>query len=187
MTASSVLQLVHPLERSPDVVNPAGIRLRTFEGVADVEAWLALRRRAFARERLGVTEWSAIDFEREMLSKWWWRPEHFWLAETGDAETRDASPSGLPSSGLQSIGGAVPRLVGSVILARRGPAENSRPVAHWLAVLPEFRRHGVGRLLISALERACWDAGEREVWLETHAAWRAAAGFYQSLGYRPLD
>ncbi len=43
----------------------------------------------------------------------------------------------------------------------------------------------MGRLLMVHLERAAWDAGYREVFLETHAAWQAAANFYEALGYRP--
>ena len=42
------------------------------------------------------------------------------------------------------------------------------------------------RLLMSHLERAAWDAGWREVQLETHAGWSAAVAFYQSIGYAPV-
>jgi ribosomal protein S18 acetylase RimI-like enzyme len=54
---------------------------------------------------------------------------------------------------------------------------------HWLIVRSNWRRHGVGRLLMAHLETAAWDAGYREVWLETHVAWEAAVKFYRSLGY----
>jgi GNAT superfamily N-acetyltransferase len=54
---------------------------------------------------------------------------------------------------------------------------------HWLAVLPGWRRRGVGRYLMSVLEARAWELGYREVWLETHAAWAEAVRLYQALGY----
>ena len=66
----------------------------------------------------------------------------------------------------------------------RVPAPGARPVVHWLAVLPGWRRRGIGRLLLSRLHQDCWDAGYRQVWLETHAAWQAAVRLYRELGYR---
>jgi hypothetical protein len=36
------------------------------------------------------------------------------------------------------------------------------------------------------LERAAWDAGWREVQLETHAGWSEAVAFYHSIGYAPV-
>ena len=65
----------------------------------------------------------------------------------------------------------------------RGNPPSARPAVHWLVVLPAARRQGVGRLLMSHLERAAWDAGHREVLLETHAQWQAAVQFYEALGY----
>ena len=69
-------------------------------------------------------------------------------------------------------------------LALRGADEAARPVVHWLAVLPAWRRRGIGRLLMSVLEARAWELGYREVWLETHAAWEEAVRFYRALGYR---
>ena len=82
---------------------------------------------------------------------------------------------------VEPDGGRARCIVGSVTLAARGPA--ARPVAHWLMVLPSMRRCGIGRLLMATLETACWDAGQRQVWLETHAAWSEAAALYRTLGY----
>lgn len=77
--------------------------------------------------------------------------------------------------------------MGAVTLARRGDAEQGRPVVHWLIVDPAFRRRGIGRLLVATLESACWQAGERQVWLETHTGWREATAFYSALGYVPAE
>ena len=63
----------------------------------------------------------------------------------------------------------------------RGKAPDDKPVVHWLGVLPSFRRTGIGRLLLAALEAAVWDAGGRQVWLETHGGWAEAARLYTRL------
>lgn len=157
-----VRQLTKKLTSRPELQVVAGIRLRHFAGHADIAAWLELRSRAFARQKLGVGSWSEADFEREFLAKPWWQPECMWFAETNDA---------------------TPQIVGTVTLARRGSTPVDKPVVHWLAVLPRFRGRGIGRLLMDTLEAAVWDAGERQVWLETHEAWAEAGRLYADRGY----
>ena len=165
---ATVLQLVRQLTCRPTAPPVAGVRLRTFGQAGDVERWLELRHRAFARQRVGVRTWTEQDFAAEFLTKSWWLPERLWFAET-------AAPSGTPCT------------VGTVTLARRGDGAASRPVVHWLAVLPEWRRRGVARLLMAELEAAAWDAGHCTLYLETHAGWTAAAKLYEELGYRPAE
>jgi GNAT superfamily N-acetyltransferase len=161
-----ILQMTKKLSEPPCPVAVEGVRLRHYRGVTDIEIWLELRRRAFARQKLGVGDWNAEDFAREFLHKTWWRPESMWFAETA-------------SSSLMSSA------VGTVALARRGDTPDAPPAVHWLAVLPSWRRRGVGRLLITSLEAAVWETGQRQVWLETHAQWSEAARLYESLGYGP--
>jgi GNAT superfamily N-acetyltransferase len=165
---STILQLTRKLVEPPSVLALAGIELRNFEGPDDIEIWLDVRRRAFAREKLGVGSWDASDFDREFLKKSWWRPQVMWFAET--------RPLKLP-----------PSVVGTVTLARRGEGSLARPVVHWLTVLPSYRSRGIGHLLMANLEAAVWEAGGRQVWLETHIAWTKAARLYESLGYRPTE
>ncbi len=165
---ATVLQLTRELLERPVATPIAGVRLRHFGGPDDVEVWLELRRRAFSRQKLGVGDWDAADFEREFLRKSWWRPEAMWFAEAQRLPLAPHAP------------------VGTVTLARRGDSSDAKPVVHWLAVLGSDRRRGVGRLLMATLETAVWDAGGRQVWLETHIAWEEAARLYESLGYRPV-
>jgi GNAT superfamily N-acetyltransferase len=155
-----VLQLAKRLDKAPEHHVVTRLMVRTFCEL-DVEDWLKLRAAAFARERVGVRKWSAEDFLEEFVHKWWWRPEWMWLAENEQQE-----------------------LVGSVTLAMRGEPEAAKPVVHWLMVAPRWRRQRVARLLMSHLERAAWEAGYREIWLETHVGWEAAVKFYEALGYR---
>ena len=161
-----VQQLTKKLSARPDPPPVANVRLRHFAGVHDIEIWLELRRRAFARQRVGIGDWDAADFEREFLQKTWWRPECMWFAEM-----RELLPCG--------------EVVGTVTLARRGLPPQDKPVVHWLAVVPRYRKRGVGQLLMSTLEAAVWDECGRQVWLETHQAWAEAARLYASLGYEP--
>jgi GNAT superfamily N-acetyltransferase len=164
----TVLQFVKTLASKPEIIVAPSIRLRTYVAREDVGVWLDLRHRAFARLKLGVRQWNLDDFEAEFLSKWWWRPERMWFAE---AET--------PGGGRQAVG--------TVTLAMRGEASDAQPAIHWLAVLPAWRRRGIGRLLVTALEAHAWEAGHRRIYLETHAAWAAAVELYQRLGYKAVE
>jgi ribosomal protein S18 acetylase RimI-like enzyme len=159
-----VLQMTRRLSVRPVPPDVPQVRLRPYAGPDDVELWLELRRRAFARAQVGISDWSAGDFQREFLDKPWWRPQFMWLAET--------QPLLMPV-----------RAVGTVTLARRGEGPDAKPVVHWLCVVPGYRRRGLGRLLLAALETAVWDEGGRQVWLETHSGWREAFELYRSLGY----
>lgn len=165
---ANVLHLYRTLLERPELPSvPGGVRLRHFTGPIDAAVWLEIRHRAFAREKVGVRQWTATDFEAEFLSKPWWSPERMWFAEAAPGLT------GLPS----------PAPIGTITLAFRGAGPEAQPVIHWLAVLPSWRRRGVARLLLAALEKTCWDAGYREVGLETHAGWTAALRFYEQAGY----
>jgi GNAT superfamily N-acetyltransferase len=159
-----ILQLIHRLEKPQVVSPPPGWRLRHFADPGDVDRWLELREAAFADSPTPVRRWTRDDFQREMTAKAWWRPDALWFVEAIDRDP--------------------PMPIGTATLARRGPAGSGTAVIHWLGVLPEFRRRGVGRLLMAQLEQIVWQAGEREVALETHASWTDAVAFYRSLGYR---
>ncbi|MEX2559940.1 MAG: GNAT family N-acetyltransferase [Pirellulales bacterium] len=174
---ATVLSLRRTLTERPRLPSVPGVRLRNYAGPADIETWLELRHRAFAREKVGVRRWDPSDFESEFLAKPWWSPERLWFAEA-ITPRKVAGALRVPSAEAAEA-------IGTICLAQRGAGEHSRPAVHWLAVLPAWRRRGVGRLLLAALEAACWDAGHRQVFLETHAQWTAALRFYESHGYRP--
>ena len=154
-----ILQLCRKLEAPAEQLTPDDCYVRTFRGRADIPIWLDLRHRAFARARVGVRQWDEADFEQEFLSKPWWRDEHLWFVEHHSS------------------------LIGTVALAQRAEGAKAKAVVHWLAVLPVWRRHGIGRALMHVLESRAWELGYREVWLETHAAWTEAVQFYRRLGY----
>jgi GNAT superfamily N-acetyltransferase len=155
---SPVLHLRKQLVAPPAAINVQGIAVRPMVVPDDVQAWLALRERAIAGLVPAPRPWLHADYQAEMFDKPWWNAEHNWLASAG------ADPHVV---------------VGSVTLAER----KETAVVHWLLVDPAWRRRGIARLLMSRLERAAWDAGWREVALETHAGWVAAVACYQSIGY----
>lgn len=163
---ATVIQRRRLLTQRPITPSVPEVSLRTYHGDDDIRGWLTLRERAFAREKLGVRQWDIADFHGEFLDRPWWRPEWMWFAEPL----------------VEQLEGPV----GTVTLALRQSAAGTVPVVHWLCVLPSWRRRGIGRLLMSTLEQAAWDAGYREVALETHEAWRAAAACYDALGYDVL-
>ncbi len=80
----------------------------------------------------------------------------------------------------------VSRVIGAVTLGVRTGADATVPIVHWLLVDPAWRRRGVGQMLMSRLESAAWEVGYRQVELETHAKWKDAVAFYQSMGYAPV-
>jgi GNAT superfamily N-acetyltransferase len=182
---ATVLQLRRELKNRPEIPSIAGLDVRTYQET-DILAWLELRHQAFARQRIGVRQWTESDFHSEFTSRWWWRPEHMWLAESSEPSPFGRGRVSAGDSPWRGEGAGDQPLIGAVTLAMRGEPDQPepRPVVHWLIVHPRWRRRGIGRLLMAHLEAAAWDVGYRDVWLETHAAWEAAAKFYESLGYR---
>jgi GNAT superfamily N-acetyltransferase len=164
----SIVHFRKQLAAPPVAIDVPGISLRMFASPDDIDPWLALRKRATADLVPAVRPWSANDFQSEMTRKPWWRADHTWLATASD----------------RHVAGAV--VVGAVTLALRDGAAATTPVIHWLLVDPSYQHHGIARSLISQLELAAWNAGHREIQLETHANWQAAVAFYQSIGYAPL-
>lgn len=162
---SLVLQMRRRLITKPEGERAIGLRMREFDPVTDIPAWLELRRRAFAREKVGIRDWNLEDLCHELTDKPWWAPNRMWVAEAVSAESGEGE------------------MVGAVTWADRGEGEQARPAIHWLCVHPKWRRRGVARALVATLETAVWNAGKREVWLETHSAWTSAVRFYESLGY----
>ena len=110
----------------------------------------------------------ACDFEAEFLAKPWWSPELF---------------GSLRCRRMHRI-----RHGRSAPWPERFEATGLRlgPVVHWLAVLPGWRRRGIGRLLLSQLHQCCWDAGYRQVWLETHSRAGPPCSLYRECGYREV-
>jgi ribosomal protein S18 acetylase RimI-like enzyme len=70
-------------------------------------------------------------------------------------------------------------LVGSVM----GGYDGHRGWAYYLAVLPEYQKHGIARRMMTALETALEALGCPKINLMVRVGNTAAHGFYQRLGY----
>ena len=154
-----ILRFAKLLHARPEP-SPASASIRCFAGAGDVSAWLALCDTAFAGLTASGRRRTADDFEREFTAKPWWSPERMWFAED-----------------------EVGNVVGSATLGRSGLPPDDVPCVLWLMVDPRYRRRGIGRALLTTLEQAAWDSGERRLTLETHAAWRDAVRLYERCGY----
>ena len=169
---SSILHLRKRLISLPAVAEVPGITIRPFNGAdattaaADARAWLALREAAFEGMTAGGRPWSLDDFHREFAAKPWCKPERMLIAVTTDSD-REV-------------------IVGSVTLGRSGRAPNDFACLQWLMVRPDYRRRGIGRLLLNTIEQLALDAGETILMLETHATWSEAVRLYRAAGYESL-
>jgi mycothiol synthase len=134
----------------------------------DVGSWLELRRQAFADEQPVPGHWTEDDFAREFVRQPWWNPERLWLVEES---ARDGHGE----------------IIGTVTVAVRDVSRGPRASIHWLAVLPSWRKRGIGRLLVATAELAAWHSGCRDVHLETHSGWRSAVALYRALGYKDVS
>lgn len=165
---SAVLQLARQLTARPEITPIPGVSVRNYADSSDIPIWLDLRHRAFARQKVGIRQWTEADFHAEFTARPDWSPDHIWFAETAGFLGKT-------------------QVLGTVALTLRRGADEIRPAVHWLAVLPRHRRRGIGDLLLTTLEQYCWDQGFRGVWLETHSAWSAACALYESRGYVPAS
>ena len=171
---SNLLRFQKWLDSGTSPVLLPGVSVRTFNGPsdasADVKHWLALRSAAFAEFDAAGRPWTAEDFHREFTAKPWWHPERMWFA--GEV----LAPGEPPGASAMSC-------CGTIALARAGRPPHDRVSVAWLMVAPAYRNRGIARALLATLEAAAWEAGERMLTLETHAAWTAAVRLYESAGY----
>lgn len=166
---SNLLRLQKRLESGTAPIPVPGVSVRTFNGPDDIDRWLALRSNAFAEFDAVGRPWTAEDFHREFTAKPWWQPERMWFASAASREHE------RPES-----------VCGTIALARSGRPPHDYACVAWLMVAPAYRKRGIARALLATLEAAAWEAGERTLTLETHAAWSAAVRLYESAGYKRI-
>lgn len=147
---------------------PSGVRIVASTGMGDAERWQTIQRLALANMPTRVRPPTTHDLQRELFSQPAWSPAWLWFAESDSDEGES---------------------LGTVALSLRGDQlstspENARPGVHRLAVVPAARGRGIGRALLQTLERAAWQAGHRQLWLETHAAWEPAVNLYRRMHWQ---
>lgn len=177
------LPILHLTKRlvSPAVIvfgePPEGVKLVTGAGPEEIACWVEIQRLAFADLPTQVRPPTEADLRRELLDREGWQPNWLWFAVVPENAV-----SGTPNLRL-----ADGYAVGTVALAIWAGRKTRRAVIHRLAVIPQARRRGIGRLLLAAAEQAAWEAGHRQLWLETHARWEAAVALYRSQGWETVQ
>lgn len=158
---SKILHLQKTLTQRSVPPTLPGVTIRPLIRPGEVDGWLALRTVAFAGLVAAGRPWTPNDFEREFAAS------RVWLATLAPGE----------SPGEESP------IIGAVALGRAGRPPHVRPSLQWLMVDPAHRLRGIGGVLIAVIEQTVWDAGERELGIETHADWRDAVRLYERCGY----
>lgn len=137
--------------------------VRTYRDFSDAARWLAVRNAALLGRVAAGRPWDERDFRREFLDKPHWRPDWMWFAE--DRSGQDDATAGV-----------------AVMTANQHTAPSVASI-QWLLVRPERQRQGVGRLLLSAIEAAAWEAQRTTLVVETLSEWTDAIAFYKFCGF----
>jgi mycothiol synthase len=151
-------RLEAPLTAGPAAVRslPAGFRLRPLAVPFELEAWLALNRRAFAGHPT-QRRWTGVDVAHRIAQSWF-DPQGFLVAE------------------------AEGRLVATCWVKPQGEALGELYV---VAVDPSYQGNGVGRAVATAGLRHLAARGARRAFLHVADDNDAALRLYAGLGFTP--
>lgn len=149
-------------------------------GVDELDAIMAIERSVFARDA-----WSRQAMRAELAS-----PSRYYLVaipvQGGAAPDAAAGPEAAAQSAAQQAGqsaAAQPEaLHGYAGLAVAGAQGDIQTIA----VIPEMRGHGLGRVLMQQLLAEARQRGAAEVFLEVRADNPAAGGLYERLGFEAI-
>lgn len=149
------------LEDLSPVSLPEGYTLRTYRA-GDEAAFVRIKNAAFAGETGGGRDWTLEDFQKEYLGSPYFRPERVFFAVYGE------EPVGTTTAWTMMHEG---REVGLI---------------HWVAVVPEHRRRGLGEALNVRAMHCLKEMGYREAILNTNASLKSAVRLYHRLGFRDV-
>ncbi|MDE2886831.1 MAG: GNAT family N-acetyltransferase [Gemmatimonadota bacterium] len=152
------LRMWRELKDLPDADAPAGYRIRTYER-GDDTAFVRIKNAAFMSENAGGRAWTATDFEKEYLSSPHFDPKRVLFA------VFDEKPVGTTTAWTATYRG---REVGLI---------------HWVAVVPEHRKKGLGWLLNVRALHKLKALGYREATLNTSETLESAVRLYRRLGF----
>lgn len=101
----------------------------------------------------------------------------------------DGSITKYPASDFTPpVGGFIIAETNQGVVACGGFRKLNKKVAELkrIFVVPEYRRQGIAKNLVSRLEQQAQQFGYKEVWLETAKKPKASTEFYKNLGYREI-
>jgi len=142
----------------PDSPLPSSYRVRTLRP-GEEEAWLRVRNESFREEPIARHAWSLEDFRREFAESPYSERGRIFVAEHSS------------------------EVVG-VVAAWVFPYHNvEREMVHWLGVLPQHRRRGLGQALVVEALRFFKASGAKQARLITQSALPKAVRLYRKLGF----
>ena len=152
------LRMWRELKHLPEAKPPAGYRIRTYE-TGDDAAFVRIKNAAFLSENAGGRAWTVADFEKEYLDSPYFSPERVLFAVC------KGEPVGTTTAW-------------SATYRRREVG-----LIHWVAVVPEHRKKGLGWVLnVRALHRLK-ALGYGEATLNTSETLESAVRLYHRLGF----
>jgi GNAT superfamily N-acetyltransferase len=124
----------------------------------------------------------------ELLSCATWRLQAFSGVLGGSIEAEVDSLQAFVSDATEQVALVVKvdDVAAGTCLLVRSELEPQHPVSPWLAglyVVPHYRRLGLGKLLVRAIEDQARQRGHRQLYLYTSAA----VSYYEGLAWRVID
>ncbi|MDE3001240.1 MAG: GNAT family N-acetyltransferase [Gemmatimonadota bacterium] len=152
------LKMWRELKDLPDAKPPAGYRVRTYRP-GDDTAFVRIKNAAFMSENAGGRAWTEADFEKEYLNSPYFYPERVLFAVFGD------EPVGTTTAWTATNRGKDVGLI------------------HWVAVVPEHRKKGLGWVLNVRALHKLKALGYGEAILNTSETLEPAVRLYRRLGF----
>jgi mycothiol synthase len=143
-------------DRLEDLPAPPGYGLRTFRP-ADARAWLDI-----CNPAIGTT-WTEAEFGEKMLHVRWFSPDRVFIVTDGNGQP-----------------------VGTACAWQDNEEEREAGYTHMVAVRPEHRGRGLGRVLMQQVLIWFRDHGFRSSLLNTDDFRLPAIALYQDLGFQPV-
>ena len=155
------LRMWRELADLPEAEPPAGYRIRNYE-TGDDAAFVRIKNAAFMVENVGGRAWTVADFEKEYLDSPYFERKRVLFAVCGD------EPVGTTTAWSATYRGKEVGLI------------------HWVAVVPEHRKKGLGWVLnVRALHRLK-ALGYGEATLNTSETLESAVRLYRRLGFEVI-
>ena len=152
------LRMWRELTNLPEAKPPAGYRVRTYE-TGDDAAFVRIKNAAFMTENGNGRAWTAANFQKEYLDSPYFKPERVLFA-VYNGEPVGTTTAWTAMNHAKEVG-----------------------LIHWVAVVPEHRRKGLGWVLNVRAVHKLKELGYGEAILNTSETLESAVRLYHRLGF----